>query len=825
MEPKYNHLLVEKDKNQKWIDHKYFSTHDQSKPPFSIILPPPNVTGKLHLGHAWDGFLQDTMIRYKKLQGYDVCFVPGMDHAGIATQAKVEEKLAQSGLTKYDLGRRKFLEKALEWKEEYAELIHQQWAKLGLALDYNMERFTLDQAANQAVNQVFIFMYEKGLIYRGVRPINWDPKLKTALSNIEVIAKATKSKMYYVKYYFENSDQYLVVATTRIETIFSDVAIAINPNDQSKIHLVNQKVINPLTKKLLPIITDDYIDINFGTGCMKVSAHATNDIDIILKNNLEIIECINQDGLMNEHGLFTKGLDRQSARKQIFDYLQKANLIERVEEIENNVSYSERSNEVIEILVMPQWFVKMDLLAKQLLDHLDSDQKVKIYPSRFENTLRLWMEDVRDWTISRQLWWGHQIPAWYKDDQIKVQVESPGPDWTRDSDVLDTWFSSALCPFSFLGWPEKTAHLDRYFPTSLLVTGYDIIFFWVARMYFQSLEFMNNLPFKDLLIHGLIRDEQGRKMSKSLGNGIDPMEVIDQYGADALRWFLLTNSAPGQDINYSQTKVEAAWNLNNKLWNIARFIKMMDQTDATISASDIWIVNKLINLKNSIDQKIDKYEFTIIGKELYQFIFNDFSSWYIEFSKVWKNQKIALLVLKNLLILIHPFLPFISDHLYQEIFNEELLEAQFDLKPLGQENQVNLMIDVISLIREARATFNLSHKDQIQYCIQNLKDQSVVAIIDKLANASWKDNNGILFTTNNTVINIYLSEELKSQEKAKTNQEITKLEAEIKRSQMILNNPNFINKAAKEKVQIEQEKYQKYQNQLEILIKKLRNLD
>lgn len=825
MEPKYNHLLVEKDKNQKWIDHKYFSTHDQSKPPFSIILPPPNVTGKLHLGHAWDGFLQDTMIRYKKLQGYDVCFVPGMDHAGIATQAKVEEKLAQSGLNKYDLGRQKFLEKALEWKEEYAELIHQQWAKLGLALDYNMERFTLDQAANQAVNQVFISMYEKGLIYRGVRPINWDPKLKTALSNIEVIAKPTKSKMYYVKYYFENSDQYLVVATTRIETIFSDVAIAINPNDQSKIHLVNQKVINPLTKKLLPIITDDYIDINFGTGCMKVSAHATNDIDIILKNNLEIIECINQDGLMNEHGLFTKGLDRQSAREQIFDYLQKANWIERVEEIENNVSYSERSNEVIEILVMPQWFVKMDLLAKQLLDHLDSDQKVKIYPSRFENTLRLWMEDVRDWTISRQLWWGHQIPAWYKDDQIKVQVDSPGPDWTRDNDVLDTWFSSALCPFSFLGWPEKTAHLNRYFPTSLLVTGYDIIFFWVARMYFQSLEFMNNLPFKDLLIHGLIRDEQGRKMSKSLGNGIDPMEVIDQYGADALRWFLLTNSAPGQDINYSQTKVEAAWNLNNKLWNIARFIKMMDQTDATISASDIWIVNKLINLKNSIDQKIDKYEFTIIGKELYQFIFNDFSSWYIEFSKVWKNQKIALLVLKNLLILIHPFLPFISDHLYQEIFNEELLEAQFDLKPLGQENQVNLMIDVISLIREARATFNLSHKDKIEYCIQNLKDQSVIAIIDKLANASWKDNNGILFTTNDTVINIYLSEELKSQEKAKTNQEIIKLEAEIKRSQMILNNPNFINKAAKEKVQIEQEKYQKYQNQLEILIKKLRNLD
>ena len=825
MEPKYNHLLVEKDKNQKWIDHKYFSTHDQSKPSFSIILPPPNVTGKLHLGHAWDGFLQDTMIRYKKLQGYDVCFVPGMDHAGIATQAKVEEKLAQSGLTKYDLGRQKFLEKALEWKEEYAKLIHQQWAKLGLALDYNMERFTLDQAANQAVNQVFISMYEKGLIYRGVRPINWDPKLKTALSNIEVIAKPTKSKMYYVKYYFENSDQYLVVATTRIETIFSDVAIAINPNDQSKIHLVNQKVINPLTKKLLPIITDDYIDINFGTGCMKVSAHATNDIDIILKNNLEIIECINQDGLMNERGLFTKGPDRQSAREQIFDYLQKANLIESVEEIENNVSYSERSNEVIEILVMPQWFVKMDLLAKQLLNHLDSEQKVKIYPNRFENTLRLWMEDVRDWTISRQLWWGHQIPAWYKGDQIKVQVESPGPDWTRDNDVLDTWFSSALCPFSFLGWPEKTAHLDRYFPTSLLVTGYDIIFFWVARMYFQSLEFMNNLPFKDLLIHGLIRDEQGRKMSKSLGNGIDPMEVIDQYGADALRWFLLTNSAPGQDINYSQTKVEAAWNLNNKLWNIARFIKMMDQTDATIYASDIWIVNKLINLKNSIDQKIYKYEFTIIGKELYQFIFNDFSSWYIEFSKVWKNQKIALLVLKNLLILIHPFLPFISDHLYQEIFNAELLEAQFNLKPLGQENQVNLIIDVISLIREARATFNLSHKDKIEYCIQNLKDQSVIAIIDKLANASWKDNNGILFTTNDTVINIYLSEELKSQEKAKTNQEITKLEAEIKRSQMILNNPNFINKAAKEKVQIEQETYQKYQNQLEVLIKKLRDLD
>ena len=620
MEQKYNHLVVEAGKNQKWIAKQYFSQHDYQKPPFSIILPPPNVTGKLHLGHAWDGFLQDTIIRYKKLQGFDVCFVPGMDHAGIATQAKVEQKLFEQGLNKHDLGREKFVAQALAWKTEYAQLIHQQWAKLGLALDYNLERFTLDAAANKAVNQVFIQMYQKGLVYRGVKPINWDPKLKTALSNIEVVARPTKSKMYYVKYYFENSNQYLVVATTRIETIFSDVAVAINPHDQAKIHLVNQKVINPLTKKLLPIITDDYIDMNFGTGCMKVSAHATNDIDIILKNNLEIIECIDQDGLMNERGLFTRGLDRQSARKQIFAYLQKANLIDHVEEIENNVSYSERSNEVIEILVMPQWFVKMDLLAKQLLDHLNSEQKVKIYPNRFENTLRLWMADVRDWTISRQLWWGHQIPAWYKGDQIKVQIDSPGPDWIRDDDVLDTWFSSALCPFSFLGWPEKSSHLDHYFPTSLLVTGYDIIFFWVARMYFQSLEFMNNLPFKDLLIHGLIRDEQGRKMSKSLGNGIDPMEVIDQYGADALRWFLLTNSAPGQDINYSQTKVEAAWNLNNKLWNIARFIKMMDQNNETIYASDIWIVNKLINLKTSIDQKIDKYEFTIIGKELYQFI-------------------------------------------------------------------------------------------------------------------------------------------------------------------------------------------------------------
>ncbi len=824
MDAKYNHKNVEKNINKKWIDKKFFSTHNDSKKPFTIILPPPNVTGKLHLGHAWDSYIQDTIIRYKKLSNFDVLFVPGMDHAGIATQAKVEQRLIEQGTNKHKLGREKFLEQTNLWKKEYASYIHEQWNKLGLALDYTNERFTLDKDSNDAVNKVFIDLYNKGLIYRDIKPINWDPKLKTALSNIEIISKPTKSKMYYVKYFLENSKEYIVIATTRIETMFSDVAIAINPKDNTKTNLLNKYVINPITNKRLPIISDEYIEIGFGTGFMKVSAHAINDIEIIKKNHLEIIECIDQEGIMNENSLFVKGLNRIEARKKIHDFLDKNGFIEKIEEITNNVSYSERSDEVIEILVMPQWFVKMKELSKLVLKNLKTKNKVNFFPKRFENVLKKWMEDVHDWTISRQLWWGHQIPAWYRNDEIKIQIDSPGNDWKRDEDVLDTWFSSGLAPFSFLGWPNNEKKLKRYFPTSLLVTGYDIIFFWVARMYFFSLYFQNNIPFNDLLIHGLIRDEKGRKMSKSLGNGIDPMEMIDNYGSDSLRWYLLTNSTPGQDINFSKEKLESSWNLCNKLWNISRYIVQINNSTSEINSYDIWIVNELIKLKKLIDKKMESYEFTIIGKEISNFIYISFSSWYVEFTKNNVNKNIFLNVLKNLLIIIHPFFPFLTDYLYSEIYQDELLNNQFDLKSIGKENEINNVINVISLIREARTAYNISNKEIIKYSINNFKNNLSIDLINKISNAKYEENKGALFTKENISINIFLPEEIKNKEKNKTIELLNKMEQEIKRSETILNNKKFIENASKEKIKEEKEKYKNYQKQYKEIKEKLEKI-
>ena len=824
MDTKYNHQFVEKNKNKKWIEKKFFSFHDKSKKPFSIILPPPNVTGKLHLGHAWDSYIQDTVIRYKKLMGYDVLFVPGTDHAGIATQAKVEQRLIEQGTSKHKLGRDKFIEQSYLWKDEYSKHIHEQWNKLGLALDYTNERFTLDKESNEAVNKVFISLYNDGLIYRGIKPINWDPKLETALSNIEIIAKPTKSKMYYVKYFLENSHDYVVIATTRIETMFSDVALAVNPKDESKKHLIGKFAVNPITNKKLPIISDEYIDIKMGTGIMKVSAHAINDIEIIQKHNLEIIECIDKKGLMNNNAMFVKGMDRKSARNKVFEFLKDNDFIDKIEDIENNVSYSERSNEIIEILVTPQWFIKMDKFSKLVLNNLRTNKKTIFYPKRFENILKKWMESAHDWTISRQLWWGHQIPAWYKNGEVKVQIESPGKDWIRDEDVLDTWFSSGLAPFSFLGWPNKNKKMERYFPTSLLVTGYDIIFFWVARMYFFSLYFQNNIPFNDLLIHGLIRDEQGRKMSKSLGNGIDPMEVIDKYGSDSLRWYLLTNSTPGQDINFSREKLEASWNLCNKLWNISRYIIQTKETTNKISKKDIWIVNKLLKLKKIVDGKMKNYEFTIIGKEMIEFIYKDFSSWYIEFSKVEMNKEISFMVLKNLLVLIHPFLPFLSDHLYYEIFNEELLENTFDLKSLGEENVIDTTIDIISLIREARNSYNISNKEIIKYQINNKVDKEIIFLVNKLANSIYYENKGALFTKNNVSINIEISDEVKNNEKEKLLLAFEKVKFELKRSESILSNQKFIENASTEKVNEERNKYENYQKQYKEIKEKLEKI-
>lgn len=829
MDKKFDHLLVEKNTNKKWIDKKFFSSHDKNKKEFSIIMPPPNVTGKLHLGHAWDGYLQDAIIRYKKIQDFDVLFLPGTDHAGIATQAKVLERMYELGIDPSNITKELFLEYAHNWKDEYSNSIKEQWSYLGLALDYTNERFTLDKSSNDAVNEVFIDMYKKNLIYRSNSPINWDPILKTALSNIEVVNKETDSLMYYIKYYLENSDEFIVIATTRPETIFSDVAIGINDNDKDKFHLLNKNVINPITKELIPVIKDEYIDKDFETGFMKVSAHATADIEIINKNNLKIKECIDTSGMMRDHTLFVSGLSREEARKKIEIFLNENDLLVKTKKIINNVSYSERSNAVIEILVKEQWFVKMEPLSKKVLEHLKSKDKVNIFPNRFEQVLKKWMENVHDWNISRQLWWGHQIPAWFNDNgEIIVQQESPGPEWKQDQDVLDTWFSSALCPFSFLGWPnEKFNDLNRFFPTNLLVTGYDIIFFWVARMYFQSLEFMNEKPFNDLLIHGLIRDENGKKMSKSLGNGIDPIAVIKKYGSDSLRWYLLTNSTPGYDINFSYQKLESAWSLINKLWNIARFIEQKEANDINkLSDADNWIISKFNSLKKILDIKINTYEFTIIGKEVSNFIYNDFSSWYIEFSKEKYNKVVALNILKNLLILIHPFLPFVTDYLHLKIFDQELLESKFNVLETSKDTSyIDRAINVIVSLRNFRHKFSISKNVVLKYMIEDkYKDENLTNLINSIINAEHTKVEGSIIVVDEMKINIELPQEFKNKEISRLESEISRLESEIERSNNILNNKNFVNKAPKEKLDIEIKKYENYKMELETYQNELKGL-
>ncbi|UUM20513.1 valine--tRNA ligase [Mycoplasma sp. 2045] len=818
MDKIYNHTLVEKDIDKKWQAKKYFQTHDLDKKPFTILLPPPNVTGKLHLGHALDVYIPDTIIRYKKLNGFDVMWVPGMDHAGIATQSKVEDVLFQStGQTRHDLGREAFVGKIWEWKAEYANLFRQQWSKIGLALDYSAERFTLDVEANEAVSKVFIDLYNKGFIYKGVKAINWDVKLQTALSNIEVNNEPTEQKMYYINYPIKGSNNVLTIATVRTETLLSDVAVVFNPNDSRYKDLEGQVVIHPITKKELPIIPDEYVDINFGSGLMKLSAHAEVDIDIIKKHNLEINETISKDGLINYPALPEfHGLERFVAREKIAQFLQDNGYIQKVETTISNVGISDRSKTPVEILVLPQWFVKMEHFRDLILKDLDSPETVKFYPKRFELTMRQWMENVYDWTISRQLWWGHRIPAWYdQDGNMKVQVDSPGEGWVQDPDVLDTWFSSGLAPFVFLGWPQTDEKLKRYYPTSLLVTGYDIIFFWVARMYFFGLEFTGQKPFDRLLLHGLIRDAQGRKMSKSLNNGVDPMDMVDKYGSDALRWFLITNTTPGLDIKFSDDKVEAAWRVNNKLWNIARYINELEDNNNEATDADKWILNQLKNLSVKIDSLIDNYEFSIIGSEIYKFIFTDLSGWYVEFLKSSYSKKSALEVLKKTLIALHPFLPFITDRLYSEIFNAELLEQ---LWPTFEDDHstdyINTVIDVVTELRKYRENNQISKKELLIYSLKNDVPQVAVETINKMVFALYEDNNDYLIALNDNVLFIKQSHETKQRNKELLLEKINFVKAEIARAEQLLNNERFVSKAPADKVAVEKAKLEKYTDEL-----------
>ena len=837
LDTKYNHLEVEKGKYEKWLP--YFTSGDLSKKPFCIVIPPPNVTGKLHLGHAWDTTLQDIIIRYKRMEGYDALWLPGMDHAGIATQAKVDAKLRSIGINPRKLTREEWLKYAWDWKEEYANNIHEQWAKLGLSLDYSKERFTLDSGLSNAVKEVFVKLYNKGWIYRGERIINWDPEAMTALSNEEVIYKEVSGAFYHIKYYLEDKSDYLEVATTRPETLLGDTAVAVNPNDSRYKHLIGKNVILPIVNKLIPIIGDIHADPEFGTGIVKITpAHDPNDFEVSKRHNLEIIKVIGPDGKMNENALKYKGLDRFECRKQIVKDLDKLKLLIKIEPIKHSVGHSERTDCMVEPYLSKQWFVKMDELAKHVLENQKTDNKVNFIPGRFEKILTHWMEDCHDWCISRQLWWGHRIPAWYKGDLIHVGDSPKEEGWVQDEDVLDTWFSSALWPFSTLGWPEETDLLKRYYPTNVLVTGYDIIFFWVCRMVFQGLEFTNNRPFENVLIHGLVRDSKGRKMSKSLGNGVDPMDVIEKYGCDSMRFFLTTSSAPGQDLRFDEEKVSSTWNFINKLWNASRFVFMntegfTDYTFENLSISDKWILTKLNKTIKKVKKHMDKYEFNGVGTILYNFIWDDFCDWYIELSKVNMNNTTKSVLLYNLeciLKMLHPFMPYVTEEIYMMLpkHDESIMISKYPSYNKEQVFDVNfeVIIDLIVKIRKIKLENNLGKDFIVSYNSKLIKEN--VDIIRKLIKNEkilenyQSDLSKIEIPFENSIVTIYYDGTLSESEIEKLKKEALSLTNSIKRRENLLNNENYVNKAPKEIVENEKISLEKEKKELEIISLKLK---
>ena len=866
---KYDHHQVEEGKYKTWVNKKYFEAGDISKKPYSIVIPPPNVTGKLHLGHAWDTTLQDMIIRYKRMQGYDALWLPGMDHAGIATQAKVEARMREEGISRYDLGREGFLEKAWSWKEEYASIIRSQWEKMGLSLDYSKERFTLDDGLSEAVKTVFITLYEKGYIYQGERIINWDPAQRTALSNIEVIHKEIEGHMYYFKYKVVETDEILIIATTRPETMFADQAIFVHPDDERYTHLVGKHAINPANGEELPIMADSYIDMSFGTAVMKCTpAHDPNDFALAKKYHLKMPICMHDNGVMNDMCGQYEGMDRFECREALVKDFELAGVVDHIETHMHQVGHSERSHAIVEPYLSKQWFVKMQPLAEEALRNQETDDKVNFVPTRFEKTFKQWMENIEDWCISRQLWWGHQIPAWYHKETGEIYVGKEAPkdieNWKQDEDVLDTWFSSALWPFSTMGWPDTESELfQRYFPTDTLVTGYDIIFFWVSRMIFQSLEFTKERPFKDVLIHGLIRDEQGRKMSKSLGNGVDPMDVIDEYGADTLRFFLTTNSAPGMDLRYVPEKLESSWNFINKIWNSARFVLMninedMKYTDLSfdyLNLSDQWILNRLNDVITSVDENMEKYEFVNVGSELYSFIWDDFCSWYIELSKVHLSsedcqekratQYTLVYVLNAIVRLLHPFMPFVTEEIYQSIphLKESICIADWPtVNPKFTheiiDDQFQYLFDIVKGIRNLRAQHVIKNAVEMAYSIQT-KDEELSSLLNELSPYTYKLCHALCVGYNVEVSSNVAIEMIKGghalivelgdyidldAEKIKLEDELKKLQGEIKRCEGMLSNPNFTNKAPQQKVDEEKAKLSDYQSKYEAIKEKLENM-
>ncbi len=845
-----------------WEENGFFAAEvDENKKPFTIVIPPPNVTGQLHMGHAFDETLQDILIRFKRMQGYSALWMPGTDHAGIATQIKVEENLrVNEGLTRYDLGRDKFLERVWEWKERYGSRIIEQLKKLGSSCDWRRERFTMDEGCSKAVREVFVNLYEKGLIYKGNRIINWCPHCATALSDAEVEYETQPGKLWHIKYDIKDSDEYVIVATTRPETFMGDTGVAVNPNDERYQHLIGKTCILPIIGHEIPIFADDYVDLEFGTGCVKTTpCHDPNDFEMGLRHNLEQILVFNEDAAVNENGGKYCGMNRYECRKAVLSDLEAEGRLVQIEDHEHNVGTCYRCGTTVEPMTSKQWFVKMAPLAKPAMEVVH-DGRVKFVPDRFSKTYLRWMENVHDWCISRQLWWGHRIPAFYCEDCGEMVVSKKdvtacpkcgGTHIRQEEDVLDTWFSSALWPFSTLGWPEKTKELEYFYPTSVLVTGYDIIFFWVARMIFSGMEHMREEPFKTVYIHGLVRDAQGRKMSKSLGNGIDPLEVIGKYGADALRFTLVTGNSPGNDMRFSTEKVESSRNFANKIWNASRFIQMnltIDKAELPeqLALEDKWIVSKFNGLVQAVTENIDKYELGLAVQKLYDFIWDNFCDWYIEIVKPRLQnkdnkqdnenaQRVLCCVLSGTMQLLHPFMPYITDTIWQALPHEgksvmvsKWPEYQDALCFKAEEEQVERMMETIRAIRNRRAEMNVppSKKANVILFTQHRESYEAGALFfGKLSYASEVEfvdavpenaESMVSIVTPGAQVYMPMGELIDfEKERARLEKEKAKVEDDIAFVMKKLDNPGFVAKAPEKVVAAERDKVAKYQELLE----------
>ena len=827
LDKKYDHKEVEKNTYNEWKSKNYFKAGDLSKKSFCIVIPPPNVTGKLHIGHAWDTAIQDIIIRYKRMQGYDALWLPGMDHAAIATESKVVKKLKDEGINKYEYGRENFLNACWDWTHEYSDNIRQQWGKLGLSVDYSRERFTLDEGLNKAVTKVFVDYYNKGIIYRGEKIINWDPEARTALSNEEVIYKEDDGAFYHLKYYLEDSNEFLDVATTRPETLFGDTAVAVNPSDERYNKLIGRNVVLPVVNKLIPIVGDEHADPEFGTGVVKITpAHDPNDFEVGERHNLERINVMNPDATMNAHAGIYEGMTREACREALIKDLRESGILISIEPIKHQVGHSERTGVMVEPYLSKQWFVHMDKLSEQVLEfQKDKEKKVNFVPTRYEKVLKHWMEIQHDWCISRQLWWGHRIPAWYKDGEVYVGESAPkGDGWKQDEDVLDTWFSSALWPFSTLGWPDNTDDLKRYFPTDCLVTGYDIIFFWVARMVFQSEEITGLAPFKDCVIHGLIRDKQGRKMSKSLGNGIDPMDMIDLYGADALRNYLVTDVAPGTDLRFDEDKIKATWNYINKIWNASRFVIMnisdLKEIELTnLKPEDKWILTKYENTVKSVTKHMNKYNFNLVGSELYDFIYDDFCSNYIEMAKysidTASTKSTLCFVLNGILKMLHPFMPFVTKKIYDSLPIKDAEDIMISEYPKYskkyifelEEDAVDDEIEFIKNFRNVKAENSITKDLKVMFDTED--DNNLIVKMLKLDESLVHEPLGIKaykVFSKKVKATIFFEREVSEADLALEKAQIEMLKASIAKREKLLANENYVNKAPANVVELDRVK-------------------